>query len=58
MHSGQRPITLEYQINRPPPILSDTLVTGMVVMGHIALQLGVLPQLPPFPNLGKVVLYV
>ena len=30
VHGGQRPISLEYQINRLPPIISDTLVTGMV----------------------------
>ena len=33
MHGGQRPISLEYQINRLPPIISDTLVTGMAQGG-------------------------
>ena len=32
VHGGQRPISLEYQINHPPQVdsTSDTLVTGMV----------------------------
>ena len=30
VHGGQRPISLEYQINCLPPIISDTLVTGML----------------------------
>ena len=34
VHGGQRPISLEYQINRLPPIISDTLVTGMVLTSH------------------------
>ena len=30
VHGGQRPISLEYQINRLPLIISDTLVTGIM----------------------------
>ena len=42
MRSGQRPISLENQINRLPPIISDTLVTGMQLLAE---ENAVLPSL-------------